>query len=127
VDFADADADLAARVTDEDADPERWFHREWVRGLFADALGALERRCREHGHTHAFELFRRYDVEDASPRQTYAALAAELGIRATDVTNELAWARRAFREIVLDALRRACASDAEFRAEARDLFGTDPS
>ena len=45
----------------------------------------------------------------------------------TDVTNELAWARRAFREIVLTLLRDICASDEEFRAEARDLLGVDPS
>jgi len=42
------------------------------------------------------------------------------------VTNELAWARRAFREIVLDLLREVCATDDEFRAEARDLLGIDP-
>ena len=45
----------------------------------------------------------------------------------TDVTNELAWARRAFREIVLARLREVCASDEEFRAEARDLLGIDPA
>jgi RNA polymerase sigma factor (sigma-70 family) len=127
VDFDAADADLAARLADPAADPERWFHAEWVRGLFADALHALERRCHDSGHASAFELFRRYDVEDTVPRPTYAALADALGLRVTDVTNELAWARRAFREIVLDALRRICASDDEFRAEARDLFGVEPA
>jgi RNA polymerase sigma factor (sigma-70 family) len=127
VDFAGADAEIAARAPADDADPERWFHREWVRGLFGEALRALERHADEAGHARAFALFRRYDVEDAAPRVTYAELARELGIRTTDVTNELAWARRAFREIVLDALRRVCATDEEFRAEARDLFGVDPS
>ena len=128
IDFARADADAVAHAQDNEADPERWFHREWIRGLFADALGALQRRCDEAGHPRAFAVFQRYDVEDAgaSPRLTYAALAQDLGMRVTDVTNELAWARRAFREIVLDTLRRLCASDEEFRAEARDLFGVDP-
>ena len=60
-------------------------------------------------------------------RPTYAALARETGLRVTDVTNQLAWARRAFREIVLALLRDVCASDEEFRAEARDLLGVDPS
>ena len=55
-----------------------------------------------------------------------AALARETGRPITDVTNELAWARRAFREIVLDLLRGICASDEEFRAEARDLLGVSP-
>jgi RNA polymerase sigma factor (sigma-70 family) len=128
VDFAAADAELQTQAAPDESDPERWFHQEWVRGLFAEALRALEQRCEAAGHQRAFVLFRRYDVEDAgaAPRLTYAALARELGLRVTDVTNELSWARRAFRGIVLDLLRRVCASDEEFRAEARDLFGVDP-
>ena len=128
IDFARADADLAARAPDDQADPERWFHQEWIRGLFAGALEALRTRADADGHARAFALFHRYDVEDAdaTPRLTYASLARETGISVTDVTNELAWARRAFRQIVLDTLRRVCASDEEFRAEARDLLGVDP-
>ena len=126
VDFAEADADLLLRAPLDDADPERWFHREWVRGLFAGALETLRRRCDAAGHARAFTVFRRYDVDDSTPRPTYADVAGELGLRVTDVTNELAWARRAFRKIVLETLRRVCATDEEFRAEARDLFGVDP-
>ena len=121
----EAEAALAASPPIDGSDPEAWFHREWVRGLFADALAALERRAADAGHPRAYTAFTRYDVEgsDRAPRLTYAALAPELDMRVTDVTNELAWARRAFREIVLDTLRRICATDEEFRAEARDLFG----
>lgn len=128
IDAASVDAALAACAPVDGSDPEIWFHREWVRGLFADALAALQRRCDDAGHARAFAVFRRYDVEeaDAAPRLTYAALAQELGMRVTDVTNELAWARRAFREIVLEHLRRICGSDDEFRAEARELFGITP-
>jgi RNA polymerase sigma factor (sigma-70 family) len=127
IDFARADADLAARASDDRADPELWFHREWIRGLFADAVDALRNHADAAGHATAFELFHRYDIEDGgdTPRPTYAALAREYGISVTGVTNELAWARRAFREIVLARLRRICASDEEFRAEARDLLGVD--
>lgn len=129
IDFADADAALAACAPAETADPEAWFHREWIRGLFAASLAALESRCRDAGHPAAFTLFRRYDVEDADavPRLTYASLARDTGLTVSDVTNELAWARRAFRDIVLDTLRAITASDEEFRAEARDLFGVDPA
>lgn len=128
VDFQRFDADLAAHARSDDPDPERWFHREWVRGLFARAVERLRTHCDDKGHADAFVLFTRYDVDpdDAGPRPTYAALARELGRPVTDVTNELAWARRAFREIVLDLLRGICASDEEFRAEARDLLGIEP-
>jgi RNA polymerase sigma factor (sigma-70 family) len=128
IDIAAAERALAACPPLDTADPEAWFHREWVRGLFTEAVAALDRRCQEAGHPRAFVAFTRYDVEDAgaTPRLTYAALAAQLGMRVTDLTNELAWARRAFREIVLERLRRLCSSDDEFRAEARDLFGVAP-
>jgi RNA polymerase sigma factor (sigma-70 family) len=128
IDVTEADAARAAAAPADAADPEAWFHREWIRGLFAAALAALDVRCGEAGHAVAFTLFRRYDVEDgdAVPRLTYAALARDTGLSVSDVTNELAWARRAFRQIVLDTLRAITASDEEFRAEARDLFGIDP-
>ncbi len=129
VDFAAADADIALRAPADDADPERWFQREWIRGLFAEALAALRRDCDAAGHPTAWLLFQRYDVDDhaAGKRVSYADLAREHGIPVTHVTNELAWARRAFRAAVLDTLRGICASDEEFRAEARDLFGVDPA
>lgn len=129
VDFARFDADLAAHARSDEPDPERWFHREWVRGVFAAAMDRLRAQCDDCGHARAFTLFQRYDVDpdDTGPRPTYAALGRECGLAVTDVTNELAWARRAFRAIVLDTLRTICASDDEFRAEARDLLGVDPS
>src|SRR6185503_355540 len=77
VDFARFDADLAAHARSDEPDPERWFHREWIRGLFADAVDSLRARCDAEDHGHAFALFVRYDVEgpDAGERPTYASLA----------------------------------------------------
>ena len=128
VDFARFDADLAAHARSDEPDPERWFHREWVRGLFADAVDRLRQRCDADGHRVAFTLFERYDIDEpeGGARPTYASLARDTGVSVTDVTNQLAWARRAFREIVLDTLRGVCGSDEEFRSEARDLLGIDP-
>jgi len=60
-------------------------------------------------------------------RPTYGALAAELGLTPIQVTNYLAAARRSLRRLVLRRLRRLTASDAEFRAEARALFGIEVS
>jgi hypothetical protein len=100
-----------------------------VRGLFADAVDQLRVHCDAEAHHVAFALFHRYDIDepDGGSRPTYASLAREHGLSVTDVTNQLAWARRAFRDIVLDTLRAVCASDEEFRAEARDLLGVDPT
>jgi RNA polymerase sigma factor (sigma-70 family) len=128
VDFARFDEDLAAHARSDEPDPERWFHREWVRGLFADAVDRLRVRADHDSHRVAFTLFQRYDIDEpiGGSRPTYASLARETGLSPTDVTNQLAWARRTFREIVLEMLSEICASDDEFRAEARDLLGIDP-
>ncbi|PYR95131.1 MAG: hypothetical protein DMF84_02065 [Acidobacteria bacterium] len=128
LDFARADADLAAHLRSDAGDPESWFRREWTRALFADAVARLHAECDAAGRPQAFEAFVRYDIDgpDAPVRPTYAALARDLGMSVTDVTNQLAWARRTFRAGVLDAIRAFCATDEEFRAEARDLLGATP-
>ncbi len=90
-------------------------------------MAAVERRCRERGRPEAFTVFRRYDLEpDEGERPTYEAIARELGLPVTQVTNHLAAMRREFRREVLDALQAMTASEEEFRAEARDLLGIAP-
>jgi hypothetical protein len=70
-----------------------------------------------------FELFERYDLEDADPKPSYAQLATEFGQGTTDGTNYLAYARREFRRCVLDQLRKMTTSEEEFRREAQALLG----
>jgi DNA-directed RNA polymerase specialized sigma24 family protein len=117
----------AALQTDDDLDA--CFHREWVRALFDAAIGDLEARCEAEGKRQHFELFRKRDLEaaesDAPP--SYGELARASGLPVTQVTNHLAWARRALREAVLARLRALCASEQEFRDEARALLGFTPS
>jgi hypothetical protein len=99
-----------------------------VRHLVAQAVAALRRQCEAEGRSAHFTLFERYDVDgpDAATCPSYAGLAAELGLSVTQVTNRLAWARRRFRALLLDALREATGSDEEFRAEARAVLGREP-
>jgi len=124
LDVDGAERELARDLRADPEDFEAWFHREWVRALFARAVAALERRCREQGRLAAFAVFRRYDLEgEDGDRPTYEALGRDLGLPATQVTNHLAAMRRDLRREVLDALRALTASDEEFRAEARDLLG----
>ena len=72
-----------------------------------------------------FELFERYDLQDDDCPSSYAQLAQELGLAATDVINYLAFARREFRRCVLEQLREMTASDEEFRREAQALLGVN--
>jgi len=106
------------------ADPEEYFHREWVRSVFALSVERLRASCAAAGRDADFALFEAYDLEPEDG-VTYRGLADRLGIPQTSVTNRLAAARRRFREIVLATLREATANEREFRAEARAVLGID--
>lgn len=106
------------------AGPDEYFHQEFVRALFERALHALRCECQSSGRTVHYALFERYDIapgEDVS----YAQLASEFNLSATQVTNYLAQVRRAFRARALEALAGLCGGEAEFRREARELFGVE--
>jgi len=108
-------------------DVDAYFHREWLRTLFATATARFREQCAGRDRARRFTIFERYDLaEDEERRPTYAELAVALGLAATDVTNELAAARREFRRLVLDVLREQCASDDEFHAEARAFMRSAP-
>ena len=50
-------------------------------------------------------------------------MAQQFGVKGSDVTNYLAYARREFRRIVLEQLREMTGSEEEFRQEAQSLLG----
>jgi RNA polymerase sigma factor (sigma-70 family) len=125
LDFEAAEGEVAAAAPAAAASGEDTFEREWLRALFARAVEALESDCRARGREADFRLFERYDLDEGAERPTYSSLAAELGLSVTTVTNRLAAVRRRFRGVVLDTLRQLCASEEEFRQEARTLFGWD--
>jgi RNA polymerase sigma factor (sigma-70 family) len=125
LDYATAETELAGATAPDDY--ERFFAREWVRAIFTSALAALQGQYEAAGHMQRFEIFERYDLaEGEEARQvSYAALARDMGLTTSQVTNWLAAARRDFRALVLERVRALTASDAEFREEVRDLFGFD--
>ncbi len=102
--------------------PEEYFHREWVRSMFALAIERLHTWCTSEGKQIHFAIFEAYDL-DGDHGVSYRDLAVRFDLPETQVTNYLAAMRRRFREIVLEALREVTASDAEFRNESRALFG----
>lgn len=125
LDFAEAENELARYRISPEGTPEDYFHREWVRNLFAMAVETLSRRFQETGRELYFRLFERYDLRDeaSEPELSYASLAAEFGLKTTDVTNYLAAARREFRKSVLERLREITSNEEEFRNEARAVLG----
>jgi DNA-directed RNA polymerase specialized sigma24 family protein len=124
LDFDEAERELRHQGANAIHDFDAYFHREWLRGLFAAAAARLRDDCAARGRTERFTVFESYDLAgDDAARPTYAELARRLGLTTIDVTNQLAAARREFRRFVLDALREQCASDEEFDAELRGLTG----
>lgn len=106
-------------------DPETIFEREWAREIASRAVAILEQRLAGLGKSRYFEVLRRYDLHDGDAQPTYGAIASELGLKVTDVTNYLHAARRELRTIVIDLLRDLTATEEELRAEARDLLGVE--
>lgn len=116
LDFDAAEAELgrdAGSVT-----PEEYFHREWVRSMFAVAVERLRARC----DAVPFAVFEAYDLDD-DRGVSYRELAVRFGIPETQVTNFLSATRRRFREVVLEMLREVTATEEEFRSESRALLG----
>jgi RNA polymerase sigma factor (sigma-70 family) len=127
LDFQTAEGELRQHDVAVPADMEEYFEREWARSVFGLAVDRLRTHYAAAGREKYFRVFERYDLEATASgeRLTYAELARELDLAATDVTNYLAAARRQFRAIVLEHLRALTATDEEFRDEARRLLGVD--
>jgi RNA polymerase sigma factor (sigma-70 family) len=129
LDFSAAEHELDMQTIDPAsiASPEKFeefFEKEWIRGLFSSAVEDLRQLCDSRGKQSAFVLFAAYDLAEGD--SSYAQLAEAHGIPVTDVTNQLAWARREFRRFARERLRALCATDDEFSRESQSLFGEKP-
>lgn len=124
LDFPAAERELDGLAAPAPETIEGYFDREWTRHLVGTTVDALRTRCEQGGKQLTFRVFERYVLdEDTTARPSYAELATELGIKVTDVTNYLAFARREFRRLLLERLREITGSEEEFQAEARALLG----
>jgi RNA polymerase sigma factor (sigma-70 family) len=127
LDFKTAEGEIGGHEPAVPSDVDELFYQEWVRTLFQHAVDDLRAWAASSGRSPMFEVFRRYDLaESPDDRPTYSAIAQELGLPSSTVTNHLAAARRQFRTLVLARLRDLTTSDEEYEAEARRLLGSVP-
>ncbi len=124
LDFDSADEELRRAGPSGDSIDE-FFHREWLRNLFALAVARLREECAAAGTDARFRVFEQYDLCDGEHRPSYAKLAAEHRISIATVTNHLAAARRRFRQMVVEQLHQITATEREFRSEARAVLGIE--
>ena len=126
LDYSAAENELDKQTIDPAtiASPEKFeefFEKEWIRSLFSSAVEDLRQLCNTREKEAAFALFESYDL--AGNNVSYSQLAEARGISVSDVTNQLAWARREFRRFAQDRLRAVCSTEEEFSREAKALFG----
>jgi RNA polymerase sigma factor (sigma-70 family) len=127
LDFETAEGEIIRHELAVPADVDELFYREWVRAFFQRAVEELRSWAADSGRATMFAVFERYDLaESEEDRPTYAAIARDLGITPTTVTNHLAAMRRQFRHVVLERLRDLTTTDEEFEAEAKRLLGSAP-
>lgn len=123
LDYPGAEQELARHLVAANDDPDAFFRDETIRSLCARTVDRLKTDLHNANRTRAYDVFARHDLNEGS--SSYADTAAALGLTASQVTNDLHFARRRFRELALAELREITATDDEFRTEARDLFGVE--
>jgi RNA polymerase sigma factor (sigma-70 family) len=122
LDFESAEGELR-HIEIAPPEIEDLFEREWARSVFSISLEKLKQHCEQRGKETHFRLLELYDIEEAGKESTYEEVALQFGIKASDVTNYLAYARREFRRTVLEQLREMTGSEEEFQRETRTLLG----
>jgi RNA polymerase sigma factor (sigma-70 family) len=123
LDFESAEGELRRFEIPSSDGIEEFFEREWARSVFTLSLERLKQECDQHGKQVHFRLLELYDIDEAGKELTYEQVAQQFGVKGSDVTNYLAYARREFRRIVLEQLREMTGSEEEFRQEAQSLLG----
>jgi len=126
LDFSTAEGELRQHEPAVEADFDEVFRRDLVRAVFSRAVERVRADHLARGRGAAFAVFAHHDLNEGTP-PSYAELADAHGLAVTQVTNYLAAVRRELRAAVLDEVRALTSSDAEFRAEARDLLGIRPA
>ena len=124
LEFEAADGELKQIEIPAPGQMDEFFDREWARSVFALSLERLRKEMEESGKQTHSQLLELYDVEDGGRDLTYGQVGQRFGLKRSDVTNYLAYARREFRRIVLEQLREMTASEEEFQREARSLLGS---
>jgi len=125
LDFESAEGELQHIDVPDPDKMEDFFAREWIRSVFTLALDRLRHECEVNGKQTHFRLLELYDIEEGGKSLTYEQVAKQFGLKTSDVTNFLSYARREMRRVVLAQLRDMTGSDDEFRREARALLGVE--
>ena len=124
IDYASAEDEYQSEVRFPGLAADEYYESEWVRNLFALAVGVLQATLAAEGKADQFTLFLQSDLQNksTSERAVLDEVARELGIPINDAMNALASARQTFHHIMKDIVRSLTTTDAEFKQELRNIF-----
>ncbi len=122
LDFASADSELNRLAASATERPDQLFDQEWVRSILVLSIHKFRATCMEQEKEIYFRLFERYDLGDDTSL-TYALLGEQFALSVETVTNYLAWARRQFRQTVLETIAELTGNEEEYREEVLAVLG----
>ncbi len=105
------------------AKPEEAFDAAWLAELLARAVARVRERLASQGRAHQVRVFELYDMCPPDRRPTYAALASQLGLKETDISNHLFAVREEVRAEVRRELAETVEDVRDIDDEWRALFG----
>jgi RNA polymerase sigma factor (sigma-70 family) len=102
-------------------DPEKMFERRWAMTLLDRVLARLETECSESRRPERFESLRVYLLGDPTS-DTYADVAARLGMSEGAVKVAVLRLRQRYRELFREVVADTVANDVEVEDEMRHIF-----
>ncbi len=124
IDFAAAEEEYQSEVHFQGVAADDYYEGEWVRNLFALAVGELHATLAAEGKSDHFTLFLQSDLQEKTggERAFLDETAKGLGMPINDAMNALASTRRTFHHIIMDIVRSLTTTEAEFRQEMQKTF-----
>jgi RNA polymerase sigma factor (sigma-70 family) len=101
-------------------DPEKEFDRTWIAEIVREAVERVRVRLCAEGKERQFQVYERYEFHGA--RCTYEEVAAQSGLKATDVRNYLTAVRGAVHREIRLLLADTTLDEHDFEEEWRELF-----
>ncbi len=105
------------------AAPEAAFDAAWTAELVRAAVEKVRKRLTSQGRAHLVRVFELYDMCAPDARPTYGALAAQLGLKETDIANHLFAVREEVRSEIRHELTDTVSDVRDLDDEWRALFG----
>lgn len=115
---------LKEAISDPSAeDPVKAFDRSWAIEVSQRAVATVRDRLHEEGKEIPFRVFELYDLGKSKEKPTYKTVAAELGIKETDVHNNLGMVREEVRREIRAELFDTVTTEGDMEEEWSELFG----